>query len=153
MPVRVDDPAGLVALVGLELKSEIFLITQSEVDRYLALSGDHQWIHSDVERARAELPEGRTIVPGNLLVLQLPRLLQQAYTVTRFGKCYLAEYRRVRFRRPVNTGLGLVLQARVRSVTSTLSFVRLETACKINLVETQNCALTATVVDLFYRTR
>lgn len=140
-------------MVDLELNSEIFRITQSAVDRYVALSGDRQWIHSDAERAGAELPEGRTIVPGNLLVLQLPRLLRQAYTVTRFEKCYLAEYRRVRFRRPVNTGVRLVLQARIRSVTSTLSFVRLETACEINLVDSQNCALTATVVDLFYKTR
>lgn len=62
---------------------------KTEVDHYLALSGDHQWIHSDVERARVELPAGRTIVPGNLLVLQLPRLLQQAYTVARFENATL----------------------------------------------------------------
>ncbi|ANW00174.1 MaoC/PaaZ C-terminal domain-containing protein [Bradyrhizobium icense] len=153
MPVQVDRPADLVALVGVELKSEIFVLTQSDVDRFLAFSGDRQWIHFDVERARERLPGGRTIVPGNLLIVQLPRLLQQAYAVAHFEKCYVAEYRQVRFRHPVGTGVRLFLQVKFLSVTPTRSFVRLEAACAINCAESCRPALTAIVVDLFYNPR
>jgi len=153
MPVRVDRPADLAAFVGVGLQSEPFALAQSDVDRFVELSGDRQWIHSDVERAKVELPGGRTIVPGNLLLLRLPRLLQETYSVTHFEKCLVAEYRHVRFRHPVETNAPLVLQAEFLSVTPARNFVRVETACAIHLVETRKAALTLTVVDVFYYAR
>ena len=116
----------------------------------MALSGDRQWIHSDLERAKAALPAGRTIVPGNLLLVQLPRLLQRVYTVAVFEKCMVAEYRQVRFRHIVDANVRLFLQAKVLSVTPTRGFVRVETACEILFAESRRPALTATIVDLFY---
>jgi acyl dehydratase len=50
MPLQVDRPADLAAFVGTELQSEAFALTQSDIDRFVALSGDPQWIHSDVAR-------------------------------------------------------------------------------------------------------
>lgn len=153
MPLRVDRPADLAAFLDTELRSDPFALTQADVDRFVALSGDRQWIHTDVERAKAAMPEGRTVVPGNLLVAQLPRLLQQSYHVAHFEKCLVAEYRQIRFRRPVATGESLHLQARFLSVTPTRGFVRLETACAIHFADDQKPALTAIVVDLFYEAR
>jgi acyl dehydratase len=151
MPLQVNRPADLAALVGKDLPpSEAFVLTQSDVDRFMALSGDRQWIHSDLERAKASLPAGRTIVPGNLLLVQLPRLLQQVYTVAVFEKCLVAEYRQVRFRHVVETDVQLFLQAKFLSVTPTRSFVRVETACEITFTESGKAALTASIVDLFY---
>jgi len=153
MPLRVDRPADLAAFVGTALESEAFALTQSDIDRFVMLSGDHQWIHSDVERAGATLPAGRTIVPGNLLLVQLPRLLRQAYTVADFEKCLVAGYRRVRFRHPVGSDVPLFLQARFLSVTPARNFVRVETDCEIKFVEDRKPVLTASVVDLFYEGR
>jgi acyl dehydratase len=149
--LQVDRPADLAAFIGKELPpSEPFVLAQSDVDCFVALSGDRQWIHSDVERAKSALPTGRTIVPGNLLIAQLPRLLQQAYSVARFDMCMVAEYRRVRFRQPVGTEVPLFLKARFVSVTPTRHFVRVETACDLNFAESGKPALTAMIVDLFY---
>lgn len=153
MTLHVDRPTDLAAHVGAELQSETFALTQADVDRFVAFSGDRQWIHSNIERAKAGLPMGRSIVPGNLLLVQLPRLLQQAYSVAHFEKCLVAEYRRVRFRHPVSADALLFLQARFLSVTPTRDFVRVETACELNFVESRKPALTAIVVDLFYDAR
>jgi acyl dehydratase len=150
MPLLVDRPGDLAAFVGSALRGEAFALTQSDIDRFVMLSGDRQWIHSDVERARTALPGGRTIVPGNLLLMQLPRLLQQVYTVAEFEKCLVAEYRRVRFRHPVGSNIPLFLQARFLSITPARNFVRVETDCEIRFVEDRKLALTASVVDLFY---
>ncbi len=111
----------------------------------MALSGDRQRIHSDLERAKVALPAGRTIVPGNLLLVQLPRLLPQVYTVAVFEKCMVEEYRHI-----VDANVRLFLQAKVLSVTPTRGFVRVETAREIHFAETRRPALTATIVDLFY---
>lgn len=151
MPLRVHRAADLTAFVGTELPpGDDFTLAQTDVDRFVEISGDRQWIHSDAERAKAELPSGRTIVPGNLLLAQLPRLLQQVYVVERFEKCLVAGYSQVRFRQVVGTGARLVLQVKLVSVTPTRSFVRVETECVIIAAEDRKPALTATVVDLYY---
>jgi acyl dehydratase len=55
------------ALVGQTIgPTEWHEVTQEDVDRFAELSGDDQWIHVDVERARAESPFGTTIAHGNL---------------------------------------------------------------------------------------
>jgi acyl dehydratase len=151
MPIQVERPADLAALVGTALpESNAFVPTQSDVDRFVALSGDRQWIHCDVRRAQAALPAGRTIVPGNLLLVQLPSLLKQIYTVAVFEKCLVAEYRQVRFRHTVSTDTQLFLQAKFLSVVPTRRFVRVETACAIKFAESRKPALTTTIVDVFY---
>jgi len=41
-------------------------VTQEMVNQFADLTGDHQWIHVDVERAKVESPFGTTIAHGNL---------------------------------------------------------------------------------------
>lgn len=151
MPIKVDRAIDLAAFIGQQLPpGEPFTLAQSDIDRFVALSGDRQWIHTDTERAKTELPGGRTIVPGNLLIVQLPRRLQQAYSVARCDMAMVAEYRRVRFRHPVGTGVPLVMQAQFVAVTPSRSFVRVETDCELMFADSRKVALTASVVDLFY---
>jgi len=49
-------------------------VTQDMIERFADLTGDRQWIHVDVERARRESPLGTTIAHGFLLLSLLPRL-------------------------------------------------------------------------------
>jgi len=51
-----------------------FEVTQELIDGFAALTGDDQWIHVDVERARRESPFGGTIAHGFLTLSMLPRL-------------------------------------------------------------------------------
>jgi acyl dehydratase len=67
MPTEVQGVEGMKALVGQEIgPSEWRTITQAEIDAFAELSGDHQWIHVDPERAKTESPYGTTIAHGNL---------------------------------------------------------------------------------------
>ena len=55
------------AMVGKEVgPSEWRAIAQADIDAFAELSGDHQWIHVDPERAKTESPYGTTIAHGNL---------------------------------------------------------------------------------------
>ena len=55
------------ALVGQELGvSDWLVMTQDRIDTSAEASGDHQWIHVDVERCKTDMPDGKTIAHGNL---------------------------------------------------------------------------------------
>ena len=61
--------ADLHQRVGLELGvSGWQLLDQPRIDRFAECTGDHQWIHVDVDRARAESPVRATIAHGYLLL-------------------------------------------------------------------------------------
>jgi acyl dehydratase len=57
----------LKALVGQTIGPSIWReVTQDVIDRFADIAQDHQWIHVDVERAKAESPYGTTVAHGNL---------------------------------------------------------------------------------------
>ncbi len=65
--VEVQGVEGMQALIGQEIgPSEWRTVIQDDIDTFARVSGDDQWIHVDVERARAESPFGTTIAHGNL---------------------------------------------------------------------------------------
>jgi acyl dehydratase len=81
--VDFRDIDGLNQFVGRawgEYSGEL-TVTQEMIDQFAALSGDHQWIHVDVERAARESPFGATIAQGFLLLCLLPRVRPPANLV------------------------------------------------------------------------
>lgn len=105
----------ILAAVGTEIgKSEWLTITQERVDQFAEATGDHQWIHVDVERAKAESPFGGPIAHGFLTVSLVPYLSAQIYRIegAKMGINYGSN--KVRFPSPVPVGSAIQL-------TSTLS--------------------------------
>lgn len=97
----------LPPLVGRELAvSDWITVTQEQVNRFAEATGDHQWIHVDVERARAG-PFGAPIAHGFLTLSLLPKFFESAIDVqgTRMGVNY--GLNRVRFTAPVPVGSRL----------------------------------------------
>jgi acyl dehydratase len=56
-------------------------VTQSQIDQFADISGDHQWIHIDPERARRESPYGTTIAHGFLTVALLSQLINESIEI------------------------------------------------------------------------
>lgn len=71
----------LQALSGTTLQSPWWTITQEMIDRFADASGDHQWIHVDPARAKAESPFGTTIAHGFFTLSLLSAMLQQCISV------------------------------------------------------------------------
>src|SRR3954471_12335486 len=97
----------LPALVGQEVAvSDWLTITQEQGNLFSQATGDHQWIHVDVERARAG-PFGATIAHGFLTLSLLPKFFEMALEVqnTRMGVNY--GLNKVRFPGPVPVGSRL----------------------------------------------
>ena len=91
----------LAACVGQEVAvSDWLVVTQAQVNQFAEATGDHQWIHVDVERAKAG-PFGAPIAHGFLTLSLLPKFYENAFDVTesRMGVNY--GLNRVRFMSPV----------------------------------------------------
>ncbi|MBN9411437.1 MAG: MaoC family dehydratase [Burkholderiales bacterium] len=97
-------PADLAPLVGQEVAvSDWIEVTQAQVNQFAEATGDHQWIHVDVGRARSG-PFGGTIAHGFFTLSLLPRLLEGSIAITdvRMGVNY--GLNKVRFTDPVPVG-------------------------------------------------
>src|SRR5580693_3884395 len=56
-------------------------VTAEQIERFAEVTGDDQWIHVDVERARRESPYGTTIAHGFLTVSLVSRLMREAVEI------------------------------------------------------------------------
>jgi acyl dehydratase len=79
-------------------------ITQDMVNKFADATGDHQWIHVDVERAKRESPFGGPIAHGFLTLSLIPMLSWQVFTSegAKMGVNYGSN--KVRFMAPVPVG-------------------------------------------------
>jgi acyl dehydratase len=99
--------AELPALVGHEVAvSDWLTVTQEQVDLFAQATGDHQWIHVDVERAKAG-PFGAPIAHGFLTLSLIPRFFEASMEIkgSRMGVNY--GLNKVRFTAPVPVGSRL----------------------------------------------
>jgi acyl dehydratase len=79
-------------------------VTQDMIDAFAELSGDHQWIHTDVERAKAESPFGTTVAHGNLTLSLVDGLRQGLIESSGFVLGVNYGWNKVRFPAPVPAG-------------------------------------------------
>ncbi len=84
MPIRefhnIDEAR---ALLGQEVSVSDWLeVSQERINQFAEATGDHQWIHLDVERAKTESPYGTTIAHGFLTLSLLSCLMQSAVKFT-----------------------------------------------------------------------
>ncbi|WP_354685330.1 MaoC family dehydratase [Cupriavidus necator] len=107
--------ASLEELEGLQGQevavSDWIEVTQQQVNQFAEATGDHQWIHVDVERAKKESPYGGPIAHGFLTLSLLPKFMHNAlHMPSKIGVNY--GLNRVRFTAPVP--VGSKLRARIK---------------------------------------
>jgi acyl dehydratase len=109
--LSVETPDELAAHVDAEIGvSGWVTVDQETIDAFASATGDHQWIHVDVERARRELPAGRTIAHGYLILSLIPRLINAVYEVRTKARGINYGLNRVRFIAPVPEGARIRLR-------------------------------------------
>jgi acyl dehydratase len=103
--LKVEKPQDLLQHVGEELgPSEWLTVTQEMIDMFADATGDHQWIHVDVERAKKEMPGGKTIAHGYLTLSLLPQLAPTLMKIEKRRRGLNYGSNRVRFTAPVPAG-------------------------------------------------
>ena len=115
--LEVEKPQDLLQHVGKELgPSEWLTVTQEMIDKFADATGDHQWIHVDVERAKKELPGGKTIAHGYLTLSLLPQLAPTLMKIEKRRRGLNYGSNRVRFTAPVPAGARVRLRQKLVKV-------------------------------------
>ena len=76
--IVINNPSEIKNFINKPLTpSEWYHVTQEKIDKFADATSDHQWIHVDEERAKKEMPDGKTIAHGYYMVSLLPKLAAQ----------------------------------------------------------------------------
>jgi acyl dehydratase len=124
--------AELPALKGKELGTSDWVeVTQERVNVFADATDDHQWIHVDVERAKAESPFGGPIAHGYLTLSLLIPMWSQVLTVTDAKMAVNYGLNKVRFPAPVPVGSTVRLTATLTEVEEIKGGLQLTVAAVI----------------------
>jgi len=116
MTLIVDSIELAKAYEGQEIGvSDWYLIDQDRINRFAEATDDYQWIHVDVERAKKELPIGKTIVHGYLLTALLPVLVENV-VIFKGERAINYGLNKVRFKQMVPSGSRVRLRSTLKSV-------------------------------------
>jgi acyl dehydratase len=115
--VTVNGVDELKGLIGQEVgPSDWREVTQEDIDTFAELSGDDQWIHVDVERAKTDSPFGTTIAHGNLTLALIDGLRRDLVQSEGFVMGVNYGWNKVRFAAPVPVGSRVRVRAELLSV-------------------------------------
>ncbi len=150
--VKVANPQAMKDYVGKELGvSEWIDVDQAMIDAFADATGDHQWIHVDVERAKTELPGGKTIAHGYLTLSLLPRMMYEIYEIV--DKSHGLNYgsNKVRFTNPVPAGSRVRGKASCKACEDVKGDgVRIINEFSVEIEGQERPALIAEVISLVY---
>jgi acyl dehydratase len=144
----VEDAKALTGqLLGI---SQWLLIDQQMVDEFANLTRDRNWIHVDVERAKRELPGGKTIVHGMLTLSLVIHLGADIFSIRRrkHGINYGAD--RVRFTAPVPVGSRVRLQRTLQAYEPVAGGARLTFSNRIEVEGAERPAMVAETISIVY---
>jgi acyl dehydratase len=134
--------------VGEDLGTTEWLeITQDRVDAFADATGDHQWIHVDVDRAK-EGPFGGTIAHGYLTLSLIPQFTPELFELETPGAKLNYGVNKVRFPNPVKVGKRIRATAQIAEVTDVPAGKQLVTRYTLEIEDESKPACVAETVVL-----
>ena len=141
--------ADLPGLVGQETGVSDWLeITQERVNQFAEATGDHQWIHVDVERATREI--GGPIAHGYLTLSLIPFLSSKLMRVTGVTRGINYGSDKVRFTNMVKVGKRIRLRQKLLSAEPKAGGMQLKHECTIEIEGEERPACVAETISIVY---
>ncbi|MES1196997.1 MAG: MaoC family dehydratase [Pseudomonadota bacterium] len=141
--------ADLPQFVGQELGVSDWLdITQERVNRFADATGDHQWIHVDVERATKEL--GGPIAHGYLVLSLIPFMARNVVTYTGVGRGINYGSNKVRFTNMAPVGARIRLKLKLLAADERGGGVQITNECTVEVENETRPACVAETVAILY---
>lgn len=152
MTLIVEYPKDLAQHVGRELGPSAWVrVDQAMIDKFAEATGDHQWIHVDVERARREMPGGKTIAHGYLTLSLVPRMAATLVQVSKRSRGLNYGSNKVRFISPVPAGSRIRLRQKLLRVEEVpANGVRLTSEMTVEIEGQDRPALVAEIMSVQY---
>jgi len=150
--IRFDNVDELSALISEEFGAwgPPTVVSQEMINQFADVTGDQQWIHTDVERAAAESPFKTTIAHGFLILSLLPAL-PDGSNIRLVGMSSVINYGadRLRFIQPVPAGAAIHARRRFVGVTAKAKGIQLCTETEVRVVDAAKPALLYTSLALY----
>ncbi len=144
----IDD---MSACVGEEIGvSDWVEIDQDRVNLFADATGDHQWIHVDVERAKKELPTGGPIAHGYLTLSLIPWLGGQISTIKQVSRGINYGSNKVRFTNMVPVGSKVRAKSKLLSAEPKAGGTQLISEVTIEIEGQDRPACVAETISIVY---
>ncbi|MBU6408240.1 MAG: MaoC family dehydratase [Alphaproteobacteria bacterium] len=141
--------SDLPSLAGQEIgHSEWTIVSQERINQFAEATGDHQWIHVDIERANKEM--GTTIAHGFLTLSLLPMLAAQIMRTTGVSRGINYGLNKLRFTGMVPSGARVRLKEKMLSVEPKGDGLQLTRECTVEIESQDRPALVAEWVTVVY---
>ena len=150
--LEVESIEALHAYIGKPLGSSDWLtVDQKMIDQFAEATGDHQWIHVDVERAKRDMPGGKTIAHGYLTLSLLPKLNAGIFRVKQRSRGVNYGSNKVRFTAPVPAGSRVRGHLTLKQIEPIEGGARLTMEASVEVEGSARPALVAETLSLVYR--
>jgi acyl dehydratase len=150
--LTLETPKDVFSHLGQTLgPSEWLTVTQDMIDKFAEATGDHQWIHVDVERAKREMPGGKTIAHGYLTLSLLPRLAPTLMKIEKRRRGINYGSNKIRFISPVPAGSRIRLRQRLVNAEETKDGgIRITSEMTIEVEGNERPAMVAETMGVVY---
>lgn len=129
--------------------SDYLTITQEQINLFADATLDHQWIHVDVEKAKAESPFQHTIAHGYLTLSVLPHLWAQIAKVNNVKSLINYGIEKLKFNQPVIVGSEIRLKVKLQSIVNLRGVAKVEMKATMEIKDSKKSAFDAIVVFLY----
>jgi acyl dehydratase len=141
----------LERLIGQEIGvSEYHQVTQEQINRFAQATIDHQWIHTDPERAAVESPFKSTIAHGYLTLSLLPYLWEQIIEVRNLKLMVNYGIEKMKFNQPVLVNSRVRLRANVISILNLRGTIKAQIKATLEIEDSKKSAYDAEVIFLYH---
>lgn len=141
----------LEKLIGQELGvSEYHQFTQEQINLFADATLDHQWIHCDEEKAKAESPFGDTIAHGYLTLSILPHLWNQIVDVQNLKMQVNYGIEKFKFNQAVTVNSKVRLVAKLNSAVNLRGVTKATIGVKLEIEGSRKPAYDGDIVFLYH---
>lgn len=147
----IDSYEAFLAYVGQDLGvSDYHKVTQDQINLFADATLDHQWIHTDPERAKSEGAFGSTIAHGYLTLSLVPYLWDQIVIVKNLKMMVNYGIENLRFANPVKVNDEIRMHATLANISDLKGTIKTEMKVKIEIKGEKKPALAATLIFLYH---
>jgi acyl dehydratase len=150
--VTIQSPSEIQNYIDKPLTpSDWYHVTQEKINKFADATSDHQWIHVDEERAKKEMPDGKTIAHGYYMVSLLPKLAAQNAEIKNTSRTLNYGSDKVRFINMVKVGSYVRLNRTIVSCEEMKNGgFRVVNRCELEIKDESKPAFVAETISLHF---
>lgn len=150
--VTIQSPSEIQNYIDKPLTpSDWYHVTQEKINKFADATSDHQWIHVNEERAKKEMPDGKTIAHGYYMVSLLPKLAAQNAEIKNTSRTLNYGSDKVRFINMVKVGSYVRLNRTIISCEEMKNGgFRVVNRCELEIKDESKPAFVAETISLHF---